>query len=156
MSRRTLLFLLAVIISLGGMSACGLLAPETSFVTTHEPLDKGRPTCSACHENETMKGGFKTFASFDHTSDFVKNHRFQANRDLATCASCHAQAFCSDCHGGKTAMKPSVKLGDRPDRATPHRGGYLTLHRMEGKIDPSSCYKCHGRANNDKCITCHR
>lgn len=157
MSRRTLLLFLAMVFSLGLMTACSLLSPETSFVAAHEPLEKGRPTCSACHENETMKGGLKTFASFDHTANFIKDHRFQANRDSATCASCHGQAFCSDCHGGKTAMRPSVKLGDRPDRAsTPHRGNYLTLHRMEGKMDPSSCYKCHGRANNDKCTSCHR
>jgi hypothetical protein len=27
---------------------------------------------------------------------------------------------------------------------------------IEGKIDPTSCYRCHGRANNEKCIVCHR
>jgi hypothetical protein len=53
-------------------------------------------------------------------------------------------------------MMPSTKMADRPDRIAPHREGYLVLHRMDGKIDPTSCYKCHGRANNEKCQACHR
>lgn len=158
MIRKTVLLVLGVLVlvGLGGMTACGMLSPETSLVAQHQVLEAGRPTCSDCHENETMKGSSKTFASFNHTPEFVKNHRFQANRDSGTCASCHKPSFCADCHGGKTPMRPSVKLSDRPDRDMPHRGNYLTLHRMEGKIDPTGCYKCHGRANNDKCTTCHR
>ena len=68
----------------------------------------------------------------------------------------HHTISCADCHGGKTAMLPSTKLGDRPDRMSPHRGDYLTLHRIDGRVDPTSCYECHGRANNDKCTACHK
>jgi hypothetical protein len=38
----------------------------------------------------------------------------------------------------------------------PHRADFLTMHRIEGKMDPSACYTCHGRANNDKCRACHK
>ena len=85
-------------------------------------------------------------------ASFARTHP----QDAHTCAACHAQSVCVDCHGGKVPMKPSLKLSDRPDRETPHRGDFMTLHRMEGKMDPSSCYACHGRANNDKCRACHR
>ncbi len=159
MIRKTFLPLLAAIFGLGLLSACALLSPKASYVASHpEGLElRVRPTCSSCHSNETMKSGVKTYASFDHTDAFVKNHRFPASQDPAACATCHAPSFCSDCHGGKTAMMPAIKLGDRPDRdMTPHRGNYLILHRMDGKTDPTSCYKCHGRANNDKCMACHR
>jgi len=158
MIRKTLLLFLAIGFGLGLMTACGLLSPEPSFAPTHPPQETsaGRPLCSDCHGAETIKGSLKTFASFDHTPAFVKDHRYLANQSSGTCAACHAQSFCSDCHAGKTMMNPSVKLGNRPDRETPHRGNYLAVHRMDGKMDPTSCYKCHGRANNDKCIACHK
>jgi hypothetical protein len=53
-------------------------------------------------------------------------------------------------------MKPSTRYGNRPDREFQHRGNYITLHKIEGKLDPASCYRCHGRANNERCIACHR
>lgn len=155
MIRKTLLLLVAVL-GIGLLTACALLSPQASFMPTHpEGLEAGRPMCSDCHSNEAMKGGLKTFEAFNHTPTFVTNHRFQANQDSGTCASCHAPSFCSDCHGGKVSMRTSVKLGDRPDRMMPHRGNYLILHRMDGKMDPTGCYKCHGRSNNDKCAACH-
>ncbi len=151
------LLALAAMLVFGLLAACSVLSPETSFAPSHpEALGAGRPLCSDCHSNEAMKGGLRTYASFDHTPEFVKNHKFQADQDSSTCASCHAPSFCADCHGGKVAMRPSTKLADRPDRMSPHRTGYLTLHRFDGKLDPTGCFKCHGRANNDKCTACHR
>ena len=149
--------LLSVALGLGIMTACALVSPEASFAPIHpQALEAGRPTCTDCHGTDQVKSTAKTFASFDHTPGFVKDHKFQATQDGQTCAACHAQAFCSDCHGGKIAMLPSVKLSDRPDREMPHRGNYLTMHRIDGKIDPTGCYKCHGRSNNDTCRACHK
>lgn len=149
--------LLAAVLGLGLMSACALVSPEASFARTHpQELPNGRPTCSECHGTEAVKSTQKTFASLNHTATFAKDHKVQATQDAATCATCHAQSFCSDCHGGKTVMPASTKLGNRPDRVSPHRGGYLTMHRIDGKIDPTGCFKCHGRANNEKCSACHR
>lgn len=157
MSRKTSLLALAATLVLGLFTGCSMLSTETSFAPSHpEQLGAGRPLCSDCHSNEAMKGGFKSYASFDHTPTFVKNHRQQANQDAGACVSCHAPSFCTDCHGGKVPVLPSTRLSDRPDRMSPHRTGYLTLHRFDGKMDPTSCFKCHGRANNDKCTACHR
>ncbi len=155
---RSKVFLSSVLaLFLGVLTACSVLSPETSFAPTHpEALGQGRPVCSSCHGDEAMKGGLKTYAALDHTPGFVKNHRYQANQDSSTCASCHSQSFCSDCHGGKVPMTPATKWGNRPDRDMPHRPGYLSIHRMDGKLDPAGCFKCHGRANNDKCTACHR
>lgn len=158
MMRKTYLSLLAVLVGLGLLTACALLSPKASFAPTHpEGIElRVRPTCSSCHGTELMATGLKSYATFDHTDAFVKNHRFPANQDPNACASCHAPSFCGDCHGGKTAMLPSTLMGNRPDRLLmPHRGNYLTLHRLEAKMDPTSCYKCHGRANNEKCTACH-
>jgi len=148
--------LLPVALGLGLMVACSWASPKPSFAPTHpQALEHGRPICSDCHGTDRVPGSEKAYASFNHTEAFIADHKFAANQDSATCAACHAGSFCADCHGGKTAMLPSVKLGNRPDRVSPHRTGYLTLHRIEGKIDPTSCFECHGRANNEKCSACH-
>lgn len=157
MARKRVLQVLGLVLGFGMLVACGLVSPEASFAATHpEGLGAGKPVCSECHSNDVAKGALKPYATFDHTTTFVKDHKFQANQDRNTCAACHAQSFCVDCHGGKVPMKPAIRLSDSPERMAPHRGDYLTLHKMEGKMDPSSCYACHGRANNDKCRACHR
>jgi hypothetical protein len=151
------LALLTVAVGLSFMVGCSLVSPAHSFAPTHpQALEQGRPTCTECHGTDRVASTQKTFASFNHTPAFIADHKFQANQDPNTCAACHATSFCADCHGGKTAMLPSTKLGDRPDRMSPHRGDYLTLHRIDGRVDPTSCYECHGRANNDKCTACHK
>lgn len=111
--------------------------------------------CAECHEDQ-QKGTMKPFASFSHTPQFVKNHRFYAAGDDRLCATCHKQSFCADCHTNKVEMKPSIRYGYRPDRDMPHRGNFLTIHKIEGKLDPASCYRCHGRTNNERCVACHR
>lgn len=150
--------LLSMMLGLGLalLVGCSVTSPDGSFAPTHpQALDQGRPTCSDCHGTDQIKSTGKTFASFDHTQAFISNHKIQANQDPGVCAACHAQSFCTDCHGGKTAMLPSTKLGNRPDREMPHRGDYLVTHRIDGMIDPTSCFKCHGRANNETCTACH-
>lgn len=149
-------FALVVVIALGVLTACGLLAPEASFTAKHQELPAGRPICTTCHEKEQHNGAGKAYGAFDHTPGFATSHKVPALQDGATCAACHAPSFCSDCHTGKGILSPAVKLGNRPDRLSPHKAGYLTLHRIDGKIDPTGCFKCHGRANNGSCRACHR
>lgn len=157
MIRRSTLLALLISVALGALTACALLSPEASFAPSHpQALETGRPMCSECHGKDLHKGGGKTYASYDHTVGFAKEHKVPATQDAATCASCHAPSFCSDCHAGKTVLSPAVKLGNRPDRLSPHKAGYLNLHKLEGRMDPTGCYKCHGRANNGSCRACHR
>jgi hypothetical protein len=98
----------------------------------------------------------KAFNAFSHTPSFVKNHRFYAASDDRLCATCHKGSFCNDCHTNSVEMKPSTKYGNRPDREFQHRGNFMTMHKIEGKLDPASCYRCHGRANNERCVACHK
>jgi len=157
MKTRTTLLGLAVVIGLGILNACSLLSPETSFQAAHpQELPAGRPMCTECHDVEVLKGAGKQYAAFNHTPTFAKDHRFPALQDSGVCATCHAPSFCAPCHAGVTVMKPSTLMANRPDRPSPHKGNYLTLHRIEGKMDPSSCFKCHGRNNNQLCTACHR
>lgn len=139
------------------ITSCSQVLSSTGSLPSRHPeaLPQGRPLCSDCHEAR-LKDSQKPYAVFDHTPAFVKDHRFAAQSEERTCAICHKASFCTDCHANHTEIKPSVKLGDRPDRELVHRGDFMTRHKFEGKLDPVSCYRCHGRANNEKCLTCHR
>ena len=157
MIRKTVLLFLAAAFGLGLMVACGALSPSSSFAPTHpQELGPGRPQCTTYHAAAVLAGAQKPYSAFDHSASFVKDHKFMAGQDSNVCAACHAQSFCADCHSGKTMMSPDVKLGNRPDRDMPHRADYLTVHRFDAQIDPGSCFKCHGRANNQKCTICHK
>ena len=139
------------------LSACARMNAIPGLPSSHpEALTAGQQvSCAECHEDQ-QKGTLKSFDAFSHTPSFVKNHRFYASSDDRLCSTCHKSSFCNDCHTNQVEMKPSIKYGNRPDREMPHRGNFMTLHKIEAKLDPASCYRCHGRANNERCITCHR
>lgn len=139
------------------LAACAQMKSIYVLPASHpEALAVGQQvSCSECHADQ-QKGTLKAFDAFSHTPSFVRNHRFYASSDESLCSSCHKSSFCNDCHTNQVEMKPSIKFGNRPDRDMPHRGNFMTMHKIEGKLDPASCYRCHGRANNERCITCHR
>jgi hypothetical protein len=156
--RRTTL--MSTILALAGLfaifAACAQMKALPNLPDSHpEALGAGPVSCSECHEDQ-QKGTMKALPAFNHTPSFITNHRYYASGDDRLCSTCHKGSFCADCHTNKVQMKPSVKYGNRPDRMMPHRGDFLTLHKIEGKLDPASCYRCHGRANNERCVTCHR
>jgi hypothetical protein len=137
-------------------SCSHILSNEAPLPASHpEALGEGRVGCNECHEDQT-KGSLRPQTAFNHTTLFVKNHRFYAGNSQQLCSVCHAASFCTDCHSREIEMKPSIKLGNRPDRELIHRGDYLTRHKIEGKLDPTGCYRCHGRTNNEQCRNCHK
>jgi hypothetical protein len=148
--------LLAGVALIGMIASCAQMRTIPGLPASHpEALAVGQQVdCSECHEDQ-QKGTMKAFDSFSHTPSFVKNHRLYAASDDRLCAACHKSSFCNDCHTNRVEMKPSTRYGNRPDREMPHRGNYMTLHKIEGKLDPASCYRCHGRANNERCVACH-
>jgi hypothetical protein len=151
-----LFFILAICGLFTVIAACAKINTIPGMPATHqEALSAGQVSCTECHEDQ-QKGTMKAFSTFNHTRTFVKNHRYYASSDGQLCASCHKVSFCTDCHTNQTEIKPSIKYGNRPDRITPHRGDFRTLHKIEGKLDPASCFRCHGRANNERCVSCHR
>ncbi len=152
-----ILITVAIVAGIMTITACShMFSAENSLPANHpEALAEGRVDCSECHQDE-LKGVLKPYDTFSHTQIFIQNHRFYAGNDSILCTSCHATSFCNDCHANNNEIKPSTKLGDRPDRELIHRGDYLTRHKIDGKVDPTSCYRCHGRSNNQQCIQCHR
>jgi hypothetical protein len=136
-----LLSVLAVVM----LAACA----KTATMAARHPVEVETPAlCSNCHTDDR--------AVMNHTSDFGTRHKLYAVQNKQTCSSCHTEAFCSDCHAHKDLLKPSDKYGDSPERSLPHRGDYLNQHKIDGKLNPASCFPCHGRQNNARCKTCHR
>jgi hypothetical protein len=133
------------------LAAAGLLAacagPKSTAIV---PPDKvvGLPICTSCHDAER--------ASINHDAGWMKSHGAAAVRDQRTCEMCHQISSCADCHGNKEEIKPSDKRPSRFDPVTPHRGDYLTQHRADGRVDPASCFPCHGRKNQERCRVCHQ
>lgn len=148
---------IATLIIVAALTACStLLSQNKSLPTKHpEALGEKRVNCSECHDDQA-KGSIKALSNFNHSPLFVREHKLYAASSDRLCSVCHTVSFCNDCHATKNELKPSQKLGNRPDRDLIHRGDYMTRHRIEGKIDPASCYKCHGRTNNEQCRSCHR
>lgn len=116
-------------------------------------LDKARPQCTDCHSplDETFP-----YIKYNHDMNFYKNHGKPAISGKYTCYMCHRENFCSECHGGRLELKPSQRKPDENSRQMPHRGDYLSRHQIEGRMNPASCFRCHGNPENaETCIPCH-
>ncbi len=141
----TKMVVLLTLLMVSGIYAC---AHTPSMGALHPVEVTGLPMCSDCHQDAR--------GSLDHTSDFTARHRFYAEQQSRTCTVCHKESFCSDCHAHNDELKPSDKYKDSVERTLPHRGDYLNQHKIDGRINPASCMKCHGRSNNERCLVCHR
>lgn len=116
-------------------------------------LGKKRPICTECHD-ESDSG--VVFRRFNHTVYFADNHRSLARQRPEICSMCHQQSSCNDCHGVSTELKLSLRRQTDTYRRTQHRGDYLSRHRIDGRIDPTSCFRCHGSPKTAKtCVRCH-
>jgi len=144
----------AVLIAL--LFGCSAVSQTPSVPPKHpEDLPPGRVDCLECHQGVST-GALKPYATFRHSRVFINAHGTYARQGQSLCAACHAPSFCQTCHARKDEMKPNVKMGDRPDRMAPHRGDYLATHRIDGRLDPGSCFRCHGNKNDAKCRQCHK
>ena len=137
--------LLLALVMLFGVYAC---ARTASMAARHPVEVTAAQMCGDCHKDGR--------AALNHTADFSARHKFYAYQQRQTCAVCHKESFCSDCHAHKEELKPSDKYKDAVNRDLPHRGDYITQHKIDGRINPASCMKCHGRSNNESCRRCHR
>ena len=109
--------------------------------------------CTACHETEDAP---IPFDKFNHGLFFGENHGPVANRYGRVCTACHRRSYCSDCHGVGVELKPSLKNQTENYRRMPHRGDYLARHVIDGRINPASCYRCHGNPKSAQtCKPCH-
>jgi hypothetical protein len=135
---------------------CSSVSQTPSVPPKHpEDLPTGRVDCLECHK-DVSSGALKPYANFRHSGVFINSHGTYARQGQNLCSSCHKPEFCQTCHAGKEELKPNTKMGDRPDRKAPHRGDYTVTHRIDGRLDPGSCYRCHGNKSDSRCKQCHK
>ncbi|MBP9207979.1 MAG: cytochrome c3 family protein [Kofleriaceae bacterium] len=113
---------------------------------------KAEPACGTCHLTSatgTLRTALvdgplvPTSAVFGdaHGPGFATRHAGAARRGGATCASCHQQEFCADCHLG--VARPMAF----------HRGDYASSHAIEARRGVPDCSACHRVASF--CVGCH-
>lgn len=140
-----------------GLAACAALDSGLGLPMRHmSAADLGQATtqCTDCHE---ARGEKLAFGNFNHTATWGRSHRQQALQQEAVCSMCHQTSFCNDCHATGIELKPSLKNQGETYRQMPHRGDYLSRHRIDGKVDPTSCFRCHGSPKAAKtCQPCHQ
>ncbi len=148
----TILVLLAALLL---VAACAGLKSGTTFPAKHPSaadLGEEPKNCIECHEGATEI----PFQRYVHDADWGRNHRMAAYQGEAICSMCHQTSFCNDCHATQVEMKPSEKNDTETYRSMPHRGDYLSRHRIDGRIDPTSCIRCHGNPKaSETCVRCH-
>lgn len=111
--------------------------------------DSGR--CEVCHQDLT-KFQLKPVSDFTHQGDFLKSHRLEARAAGASCANCHDDTFCAECHAKTPALRVDVLRTERVDRAFIHRNDFLGRHAIEASANESTCQTCHGI---NFCTSCH-
>jgi hypothetical protein len=108
--------------------------------------------CARCHF-DLARYGLKPVSRFTHAGNFVREHMRPARSAPQTCATCHDQQFCTDCHAETVGLRVEVKNPDRVDRDFIHRNDFVSRHAIEQHADPASCRRCHGQSF---CDDCHR
>lgn len=138
---------------------CHLKDPKATQLTmpTHEQCkechasDYEQMLCAKCHISFGELGLTK-LASYKHANDFKSRHAEFARREARSCAQCHTESYCLDCHNKHEDLKPSLKYPEKVRTNMIHRGDWMTAHRIEAKVNSASCLKCHGVKY---CTDCH-
>jgi hypothetical protein len=81
------------------------------------------------------------FLGLAHDADFSVRHRWLAADHGQTCASCHGEDECAECHDGR----------QRPRGI--HPNDYLALHPQDALRAATRCTSCH--ATQTFCAACH-
>jgi hypothetical protein len=153
MLNKTRLIVLLVVLLF--VAACATLESGIVLPSQHpSAADLGAQpkNCIECHEGAEPV----PFARFVHTAYWADNHRQAAYQSAQVCGICHQQSYCNDCHATRVELKPSIKDQTDTYRRMPHRGDWLSRHRIEGRVDPTSCFRCHGNPKTTQtCAPCH-
>jgi hypothetical protein len=146
----------------GECKRCHAKPPEQG-----DKVAQGPPmaTCTGCHVHQQAFNearcmpchvdlkGYKPETAFKHQGEWLRQHGALARPSGESCAACHDQTYCAECHSPQTAAaRPSVVYPERVERAFIHRGDYVSRHMIEAASAPASCRRCHGSAF---CESCH-
>jgi len=145
-------------------SVCHQQLPE---LTTRQPLVPPMSTCTSCHEHkhelaagqcvschvDLRKFPLTPITQFSHQGNFVRQHGVMARSAGESCAQCHDQTFCADCHARTVAVPVEVKFPEQVLSNFIHRADFISRHAIEARADEGLCRRCHGQSFCDSCHT---
>ena len=139
--------------------------PSMTLCMTCHTDRKISMNCETCHQN------FAALVPLDHlTGDFRKDHKKLTRLGVldVSCATCHSENFCQDCHAGTElrrfgAMRdlmvdpsPRGSTKDSPKQLRlqqVHDLNYRFTHGIDAKARVLDCSSCHEQQTF--CVTCH-
>lgn len=77
-----------------------------------------------------------------HPVGWARTHRGTASTGDPSCANCHAQRFCADCHGGERVTRKF------------HPANFVSIHAPQAYGRDVQCSSCH--STEAFCRDCHR
>lgn len=131
--------------------AAAVKPPMSACTACHNhQADFNTARCTPCHVD--LKG-YKPGSAFNHEGDWLRLHADLARTSAASCAACHDQTYCAECHASQTTpVRLSVIFPENVDRNFIHRGDYVSRHMIEARANAASCNRCHGKPF---CESCH-
>jgi len=130
-------------------------APSMATCTachTHK-TDFAEARCSPCHVS-LKRYPLKPISAFSHEGNWVKEHGKLAKGSAESCATCHEQTYCAQCHATATRpIRPEILFPEKVEVDFIHRADFVSRHKVEVAADPASCRKCHG---SHFCDSCHK
>ncbi|MGC3996661.1 MAG: cytochrome c3 family protein [Anaeromyxobacter sp.] len=113
--------------------------------------DFAEARCSPCH---TDLKGYVAVGAFNHQGDWLRIHGPLAKPSAESCAQCHDQTSCAECHAAQvTPARPAVIFPEQVQKPMIHRGDYVSRHVIDAQAKPASCRACHGSAFCESCHT---
>ena len=132
--------------------SCHVDAPESPAIAALEP-----------DERPPVLASTLPVPASHMTAGFLRSHGRDAQRDVASCATCHTRESCAACHTGAApsvvarlhAQGPGRAAGAQVVRAPPasHTVEFREGHGPEANARPMTCEGCHSRS---MCLDCHR
>lgn len=136
-----------------GMAAPPVPSMDTCTACHHHKVELAEARCRPCHV-DLKRFPLKPVAFFSHEGDFIRLHGSYARNSAETCAQCHDQTYCGNCHSATTRpFKEEIQFPERVENEFIHRGDYVSRHQIEAAADPTSCRRCHG---SGFCDSCHK
>ena len=150
---------------------------ENAVLATGENMPS-MTTCVTCHNEksasiqcESCHTDFVSLVPDDHLAgDFRKHHKELTRLGMTdvSCATCHAESFCQDCHTGtelqslgfkkdlmsEPSSRSSTKDSPKQLRLQQAHGlNYRYTHGIDAKSKILDCASCHEQQSF--CATCH-
>ncbi|RPJ49105.1 MAG: hypothetical protein EHM19_01325 [Candidatus Latescibacterota bacterium] len=109
--------------------------PKKALCRTCHVTAAGYEDCRVCHADD------EPLLPTTHASSWILFHGLDARAGEASCAGCHTEGGCQECHAGDNVRPRS------------HGLDYAFTHALEARGNEMACATCHEEPSF--CVSCH-